>query len=150
MPIMITRTEDPGIIKKLIESSAAAIVDFSTEWCGPCQKLAKDLEAVNTKYGKQIAIKADNDVVKGRATRDGKKKIPIDEFMKLLPFYKDVDACGGIPVILFFKHGKRIDKIVLEGEAFNGLVFGAIPGLDVPASGYPSIEGIMRENGMVT
>ncbi|MBN2150960.1 MAG: hypothetical protein JW839_05930 [Candidatus Lokiarchaeota archaeon] len=145
---MLVHTNDPARIKGLIEAHRAAIVDFSTEWCGPCKKLAVDLEDVEKEYGSEVAIiGVDKDVVSGRKKVEGQ----VDEarFAQVLPFYADVAGLGGVPVLVFFKDGKRIGKILDEGEREAGMIFGAIPGLKKPGNAFVSIEEIMEREDMV-
>lgn len=144
---MLKHTDDPVMIKQLIESHSAAIVDFSTEWCGPCKRLADDLERLNKKYGDVAIIKVDKDVVSGRKKVEGQASQ--EKFLEVLPFYSDVARLGGVPVIVFFKNGKKIEKILDEGEQKKGMVFGAIPGLKSPGNQFVSIEEIMAREKMI-
>lgn len=145
---MLEHTDDPATIKRLIESHPAAIVDFSTEWCGPCKQLANDLEKLNKKYGDDVTIiKVDKDIVSGR--KESKGQASPQKFMELLPFYDDVSRLGGVPVLVFFKDGKKIDKILDDGEQKKGMVFGAIPGLKVSGNKFTSIEEIMAREKMI-
>jgi len=146
--VMLEHSDDPATIKRLIESHPAAIVDFSAEWCGPCKQLAVDLEKVNKKYGDEVAIvKVDKDVVSGR--KEVKGQVPMDKFVEILPFYADVARLGGVPVIVFFKDGKKIDKILDDGESKKGMVFGALPGLKAADNQFTSIEEIMAREKMI-
>ena len=147
-PIMLIRTNDPAEIKRLIELHAAAIVDFSTEWCGPCKMLAEDLKEVEQKYGDTVAvIKVDKDIVAGRKQSEG--QVAEADFAEILPFYSDVHALGGVPVIVFFKDGVRIDKILDAGEQMKGAIFGYIPGVKSPGNTSISIEEIMAREKMI-
>ena len=65
---MIVHTEDPAEIKRLIAAHPATIVDFSTQWCGPCKRLELELQTVDGRYGKDVAIiKVDKDAVRDRS-----------------------------------------------------------------------------------
>nr|MDO8111830.1 thioredoxin family protein [Candidatus Sigynarchaeota archaeon] len=145
---MLKHSNDPVTIKQLIESHPAAIVDFSAEWCGPCKRLAKDLEKLNLKYDDEVVIiEVDKDVVAGRKNVEG--QVTTQKFVEILPFYSEVAQLGGVPVIVFFKNGKKIEKILDEGEKNNGMIFGAIPGLKAPGNQFVSIEEIMESEKMI-
>nr|MDO8114595.1 thioredoxin domain-containing protein [Candidatus Sigynarchaeota archaeon] len=159
---MIEHTEDPRRIKELIEKSPAVIVDFSTSWCMPCEMLAAELTQVDKKFGaKLVIIKVDKDVVKGRKTEPDAPKVDPIEFETVLPFFKEVDALGGIPVLVFFKDGQRLDKILDNPPVkTGGIVFGFIPGLDSAKKALEkelkkpwakkAMESILRESKMVS
>jgi thiol-disulfide isomerase/thioredoxin len=145
---MLVHTTDPQRIKDLIVTHRAAVVDFSTEWCGPCKKLAEDFKAVEKKYGDKVAIiEIDKDIVSGRKAVGG--QVTEKQFIEILPFYADVARMGGVPVLVFFKDGKRIEKILDEGEQKVGIIFGAIPGLKAPGNQFVSIEEIMDREKMI-
>jgi thiol-disulfide isomerase/thioredoxin len=141
-------TEDPTEIKRLIATHPAAIVDFSTQWCGPCKRLEPELQAVDGRYGENVAIiKVDKDAVRDRsASSDAAAE---KGFSDDLPFYKDVSELGGVPVIVFFKDGKLIEKILDPGESKKGMIYGLIPGLKAPGNQCISIEEIMLREKMV-
>nr|MDO8083631.1 thioredoxin family protein [Candidatus Sigynarchaeum springense] len=139
---MIVDTTDPAKIKGLIKEHRAVIVDFSTDWCGPCKILAKDFIALEKKYGSELVIiEVDKDVVTGNKQVDG--QVPEEKFVEILPFFADVVKQGGVPVLVFFKDGKLINKILDKGERFESMIFGAIPCLKKPANKCVSIEEIM-------
>jgi len=144
---MITQTDDPATIKQLIETHAAAIVDFSTEWCGPCNMLAQDLKVIEKKYGDVAIIKVDKDVIAGRKKVDG--QVDEADFKQQLPFYADVNSLGGVPVIVFLKDGKPIDKILDEGERMKGMIYGYIPAVPSPGNKTITIEEIMAREKMI-
>ncbi len=145
---MIVHTENPAEIKRLIAAHPAAIVDFSTQWCGPCKRLAAELQAVDGRYGEKVAIiEVDKDAVRDRsASSDAAAE---KGFSYELPFYKDVSELGGVPVIVFFKDGKIIEKVLDAGEPKKGMIFGLIPGLKAPGNQSISIEEIMLREKMV-
>jgi thiol-disulfide isomerase/thioredoxin len=145
---VIVHTEDPDEIKRLIASHPAAIVDFSTQWCGPCKKLELELQTVDGRYGANLAIiKVDKDAVRDRSASSD--AVAEKGFSDDLPFYKDVSDLGGVPVIVFFKDGKLIDKVLDAGEPKKGMIFGLIPGLKAPGNQSISIEEIMLREKMV-
>ena len=87
--------------------SAAAVVDFYADWCGPCQAMGPIFEACAAEYDKISFC-----------------KVNVDEHKKLAI----QNRVMGIPCFMFFKNGKminRIDGAVPETafrNALNGLL----------------------------
>lgn len=83
-------------LEQLIETeNRLIVVDCYAEWCGPCKKIAPDIAILEDKY------KNDNN--------------------SILVLKVDIDDCDDIsnafeikslPTILYFKHGKLIDKFI--------------------------------------
>src|SRR5262245_24620849 len=76
---------------EVLEYPKPVLVEFGTDWCGPCQMLASILEQLREEF-------------------DGKIKIAL----------LDVDACAPVaaaygiqevPTLAFFKNGQVIDQI---------------------------------------
>ena len=81
-----------------LTGSAAAVVDFYADWCGPCKAMLPTFEACAEEY-KDVAF----------------CKVNVDEHKKLAI----QNRVMGIPCFLFFKGGrmvKRIDGAVDETE----------------------------------
>lgn len=60
-----------------VEAAAAAVIDFSAGWCGPCQMLAPVLDKVSEEMdGKAAFFNVDVDSNPGLAQRFGIMNIP--------------------------------------------------------------------------
>ncbi|MCR9066797.1 MAG: thioredoxin [Cytophagales bacterium] len=74
------------------------VVDFFATWCGPCKRIAPDLETLSELEQTVIFMKVD-----------------VDELEDLAAKY-DVSA---MPTFLFFKNGEKVADIV--GANFQGI-----------------------------
>ena len=70
--------------------SAAAVVDFYADWCGPCQSMTPIFEACAAEYDKISFC-----------------KVNVDEHKKLAIQNRVL----GIPCFMFFKNGKMLKRI---------------------------------------
>ena len=84
--------------KLVLKSKLPVLVDFTGEWCGPCQELAPHLaELALERKGKLVVVKVD-----------------IDDNEDLANQY-DIEA---VPTLLLFKAGKLVKKMDgFEGKA---------------------------------
>ena len=79
-------------VNEIIESGKPVVIDFWATWCGPCKKIAPDVEALAEQYKDQVIIGKcdvdDNDELTGRF------------------------GVRNIPTVLFIKNGEVQDKTV--------------------------------------
>lgn len=74
------------------KSSGVVVVDFWAAWCGPCKMVAPTIEEIAKEYTGKIKV----------------GKLNTDENSDIASQYKIM----GIPTIMFFKDGKKVDQIV--------------------------------------
>jgi len=83
---------DDNFENEVIKSGKPVMVDFWATWCAPCRMIAPVVEEMAKEYDGQAKIcKIDVDANPGVASKYG---------------------IMSIPSILFFNHGKLVDKIV--------------------------------------
>ena len=78
--------------KTVLQADVPVLVDFWAEWCGPCRRVAPELDAVAQQMGSKAKI----------------VKVNVDEEMDLAGRY----GISSIPALLIFKGGKVVDQIV--------------------------------------
>ena len=79
--------------KLTAQTEKPVLVDFWAEWCGPCKKLAPELEALAAEHPEIIV-----------------GKIKVDDLDNVeLAAALGVDA---IPALFFFKDGRQMQKLV--------------------------------------
>jgi thioredoxin 1 len=77
---------------EVLQSSVPVIVDFWAPWCGPCRRVAPELDAVSAQVGEKAKI----------------VKVNIDEETDLAARYN----VQSIPLMVFFKEGKQVDALL--------------------------------------
>jgi len=73
-------------------SEGIVVVDFWAPWCGPCKQLSPSIDKLATEYQDRAKI----------------TKVNIDDFPELAQKYN----IRGIPTVLLFKDGEKMNTIV--------------------------------------
>ena len=74
------------------KKSAAAVVDFSATWCGPCRMLAPVVEAVSEEYAGQVDF----------------YNVDVDDCPELAMQYK----VQSVPCLVMMKNGEFVDQSI--------------------------------------
>lgn len=77
---------------EVIKNSGLVMVDFWAAWCGPCRIIAPTVEDIAKEYSGKIKV----------------AKLNTDENPDIASRYKIM----GIPTLIFFKNGERVDQVV--------------------------------------
>lgn len=77
---------------EVLNSKGIVMVDFWAPWCGPCRIIAPTIEELAKEYEGKIKV----------------GKLNTDENPEIATRY----GIMGIPTIMFFKDGQRVDQIV--------------------------------------
>ena len=78
--------------KEVTQNSGLVMVDFWAVWCGPCRMIAPTVEELAKEYAGKIKV----------------AKLNTDDNPDIASKYKIM----GIPTIMFFKNGERVDQVV--------------------------------------
>ncbi len=78
--------------KEVLNSKGVVMVDFWAPWCGPCRIIAPTIEELAKEYADKVKV----------------GKLNTDENPEIATRY----GIMGIPTIMFFKDGQRVDQIV--------------------------------------
>ncbi len=78
--------------KEVLQSNGLVMVDFWAVWCGPCRIIAPTVEELAKEYMGKVKV----------------GKLNTDENPDVASKYKIM----GIPTIIFFKNGEKVDQIV--------------------------------------
>lgn len=78
--------------KEVLESKKLVMVDFWAVWCGPCRVIAPTVEELAKEYEGKLKV----------------VKLNTDEHPEIASRYKIM----GIPTIIFFKNGEKLDQVV--------------------------------------
>lgn len=77
---------------EVLQASGLVMVDFWAVWCGPCRMVAPAIEELAKEYAGKIKV----------------GKLNTDENPEIATKYKIM----GIPTIMFFKDGQKVDQVV--------------------------------------
>ena len=88
---MATKKEFSSFAELLSGSDLPVLVDFYSNWCGPCRMMAPILEQVNTQMKQQLRV----------------VKIDTDKYPELASQYQ----IGALPTLVLFKQGKPVERI---------------------------------------
>ena len=75
----------------VLKSATPVMVDFWATWCGPCLKIAPDVDALAAEYQGKVNI----------------VKVNVDDERDIAEKY-DIRS---IPTLMFFKDGKLVDQL---------------------------------------
>jgi len=78
--------------KEVLSTEGLVMVDFWAVWCGPCRMIAPTVEELAKEYAGKVKV----------------VKLNTDENPDIASKYKIM----GIPTIMFFKNGQKVDQIV--------------------------------------
>ncbi|HEX8949789.1 MAG TPA: thioredoxin [Dissulfurispiraceae bacterium] len=77
---------------EVLKSNGLTMVDFWAVWCGPCRMIAPTVEELAKEYTGKVKV----------------CKLNTDENPDIASKYKIM----GIPTIMFFKNGEKVDQVV--------------------------------------
>src|SRR5512136_2474509 len=78
--------------KEVLNESGLVLIDFWAVWCGPCRMIAPAVEELAKEYAGKVKV----------------VKLNTDENPEIASRYKIM----GIPTLMFFKDGQKVDQIV--------------------------------------
>jgi len=88
----LTHFTDSNFKHEVLESKLPVVVDFWTNWCGPCKMVAPIVEQLAKEFKDKVKI----------------GKIDVDANPKTATTY----GIMSIPTLMFFKGGKIMDQVV--------------------------------------
>lgn len=111
--------------EKVIGATKPVVVDVWAPWCGPCRAVAPHFEAASESYAEEATF----------------LKLNADDNKDVLQQYKVL----GIPTMLYFSHGKLVDRKagVQSAEAIGKRV-APLVSMDAETAGAREIRGWFR------
>ncbi len=91
-PAGVVEIDDGSFEREVLSSRLPVVVDFWADWCGPCKMMAPVMEQAAVEYAGRFKF----------------CKINVDENPNSASGYQ----AASIPMLLFFKNGKVVDKSV--------------------------------------
>jgi thioredoxin 1 len=88
---MVKELDNESFKNVINEESDLIVVDCYANWCGPCKRLAPELEKLSNQYPKISFYKLD-----------------VDEYSDIATEYK----VSALPTIMFFQKGKKVHEVV--------------------------------------
>ena len=88
---MVKKIDAEGF-RNEVETSPAAVIDFSATWCGPCRMMAPVLEDLSEKMGGKVAF----------------YNIDVDE----VPEVAGMFGISSIPCLVLMKNGEAVSRSV--------------------------------------
>ncbi len=79
--------------EKVVNSGKPVLVDFWATWCGPCQKLAPELESLAA---------AHSDIIVGKINVDDPANVQLAASM----------GVNSIPALFFYRDGQMVKQLV--------------------------------------
>ena len=86
------KVSDGDFMQTVLQSQQPVLVDFWAEWCGPCHMIAPTLEKLAGEFSEQLTV----------------AKLNVDENPRTAQQYR----VQGIPMLLIFKGGQVVDRLV--------------------------------------
>jgi len=83
---------DQGQINDILRDHPALVIDFWAEWCGPCRRVSPVIEELAQEFAGKVTF--------GKCNTD---------YNQQLAMQLNISA---IPNIVFFSHGKMIDRVI--------------------------------------
>jgi thioredoxin 1 len=77
---------------EVLKAQGLVMIDFWAAWCGPCRMISPTVEELSKEYGEKLKV----------------MKLNTDDSSEIASRYKIM----GIPTIMFFKNGDKVDQIV--------------------------------------
>ena len=88
----VKEVTDKSFEREVMQANQLVLVDFWTEWCGPCRMLAPMIEAIADEHSSVVSV----------------VKLNVDDN----PTTAATFGIKGIPTLILFAEGKEVERIV--------------------------------------